>query len=79
MQKELDIILEHFPGFRGRIIELYQSNEDFKLLCEDYWQCRMALQKFREHLQEDTNTEKEYMRLCMDLEKDARKFLGDQS
>lgn len=75
MQKELNDILELFPAYRRKIIELYNSNEDFQLLCEDYWQCKNALSKFRQHLQEDAKTENEYMRMCEDLEHDALRFL----
>ena len=77
MQKELDHILSHFPGYRGRIIELYSKNEEFKLFCEEYWQCRNTLLKFQEHLREDANAESEYHRLCQELEKDAMRFLAE--
>ena len=77
MQKELDHILAFFPRYRGRIIELYSTNEEFKLFCEEYWQCRNTLLKFQEHLREDANAENEYNRLCQELEKDALRFLTE--
>ena len=75
MQKELDNILAQFPEFRGKIIALYNNNEEFKLLCEDYWQCKSTLMKFQEHLREDVHAEREYVRLCLDLELDALRYL----
>ena len=74
MHKELYNMLERFPEYRGNIIELFNSNEDFKSLCDDYWQCKNALLKFREHVLEDAQVENEYRQLCMDLEQDAFRF-----
>ncbi len=75
MQKELQNLLDHFPEFRGRILELFSRNEDFKSLCFDYWQCRSAMLKIREHVEYDLQQETEYINLCKELENEALKFL----
>lgn len=75
MQKELSIILEKFPEFRRKILELFEKNEDFKSLCEDYWKCKKVISKTREHLLEDTQMENQYVQMSADLEQDVLRFL----
>jgi len=76
MQKELNNMLERFPEHKGKIFELFSSNEDFKSLCEDYWQCKNALYKYRNNVQEDARNENEYAGLSLDLEQEILRFLG---
>jgi uncharacterized protein YdcH (DUF465 family) len=75
MQKELDMIMENFPEHREKIAELFRNNEDFKSLCMDYWQCRIAMIKFRETVLDDVRTENEYVKLLNELEQEAARFL----
>ncbi len=75
MHKELNNILEQFPEHRAKILALFSSSEDFKSLCDDYWQCKNSLQKFRENKLEDSRVEEEYVRLCIELEDDALRYL----
>jgi len=76
MQKELDNMLQKFPGYRAKIIALFSCNDDFKSLCDDYLQCRISLQKFRDNKLEDIRAETEYKRLCVELEEDALRLLA---
>lgn len=69
------MLLENFPEHREKFIELFRSNDDFKSLCMDYWQCKTAMLKFHETVLDDVRTENEYIRLCMDLEQEAIDFL----
>lgn len=71
MEKELDTMIERFPAFRGKIIELFNSNGDFKALCKDYWQCKAALLKLRETILKDTRNENGYKALYLELEQEA--------
>jgi len=76
MEKELNNILERFPEFSGKIIELFNSNGEFKSLCEDYLQCKNALVKFSDNVLKDTRIENEYKALCLDLEQEALHFFN---
>jgi hypothetical protein len=76
MNKELDYMLERYPEYRGRIIELFGSDEDFKSLCDDIWQCKNNLVKFRENRVSDTRNENEYRLLLLDLEQEVLNFLA---
>ena len=76
MHKELDHMLERFPEHRGVIIQLFNSNEDFKSLCDDYLQCKNNLLKFRQNVLKDTRVENEYKMLSLDLEQEVLHFLA---
>ncbi|MBZ5857620.1 hypothetical protein [Flavihumibacter profundi] len=77
MEKELDNILERFPQYREKIILLYNNNEDFKSLSDDYLQCKNTLSKLRQHLiVADTRMENEYKALCLDLEQEILQYLN---
>jgi len=76
MNKELDNIMERFPDQRRRIIDLFNNNEDFRTLCEDYWQSKQALLNSMSNKIEDTLLENEYSVLCLELEKEALRFIG---
>jgi hypothetical protein len=75
MQRELELLLESFPEHREKFVELFRENEDFKSLCLDYWQCKTAIIKIHEIVLEDVRTECEYIKLCIDLEREAIDFL----
>lgn len=76
MTKELDNMMQRFPDQRGRIIELFNNNEDFRTVCEDYWESRQALLNSMTHKIEDAILENEYSVLCLELEKEALRFIG---
>ena len=76
MEKELDNILGHFPEYRAKIISLFSASEDFKTLCADYLQCKIALEKSRDIIKNDVQVENEYEQLCIELEQDALRLLN---
>lgn len=76
MYKELDQMLEAYPECRLKVIELFSSNEDFKSLCDDVWQCKKSLLKFRNNAVNDTRKENEYRLLLLDLEQEVERFLS---
>ena len=39
MQKEIDHIIQLFPVFKQKIDFLFQTDENFRDLCEDYLLC----------------------------------------
>ena len=45
VQQELACIVEKFPEYKLKITHLYNSDEDFKTLCDDYWHCSDFLGK----------------------------------
>lgn len=75
MTKELDHMIQKFPGYRGRLIELFRTNEDFRSLCDDYWQCDSKLIHLRQNTIKDTRAENSYALLFLDLEQEVMRFL----
>lgn len=77
MTKELDRILEKFPTHREKIIELYNSNPNFRSLCDDYWISVQALRVHRKNLKSDLILTEEYDNICNLLEKEVRDYLQE--
>lgn len=75
MQKELQNMLDLFPQFRGSILQLFNSDEDFRSLCFDYWQCKSVILCAREEAQSHLQTENEYINLSKELENEVLKIL----
>jgi uncharacterized membrane-anchored protein YhcB (DUF1043 family) len=74
MEKELHNILERFPQFRSRIIELFNTNSEFRSLCVDYLKCKKTLATSRDSLLKNVRLENEYKALSLDLEQEALLF-----
>src|SRR5882724_187617 len=47
MTKELIFMIEHFPSLRMKIIELYNQDQDFRQICNDYCLSVNMLEAFR--------------------------------
>lgn len=72
---KLQVMIQKFPDFRVRIIQLYQYDENFKSLCEDYWLCTTLLEKQKNRIQADTELVMEYDSICTTLENDINNYL----
>lgn len=79
MRKELIHTLDRFPEYRTKIQGLYQLNEDFRSLCEDYFLCREQLQKIKTQNLSGKLTQIECQQLCLDLEKELINYIGSCS
>lgn len=75
MKKIFEFILSKFPEHRSGIIELYNTDEDFRSLCEDYLTSLEAMEEGRKILIKDREVEREYVQLNLDLEKEIFYFL----
>jgi hypothetical protein len=72
---KLHVMIQKFPDFKVRIIQLYQHDENFKSLCEDYWLCTTLLEKQKHIAQTDAELATEYDSICTTLENDINEFL----
>lgn len=70
MRKVLEFILAKFPDHKHKIIELYNKEEDFRLLCEDYVSSVFGLEKCREEVFKDREFEGEFLEVNLELEKE---------
>jgi hypothetical protein len=75
MNKVLYKMVERFADQASRIIDLYNTNVDFRALCGDYWQSKQALLNFDGNENADAILENEYSMLCLELEKEALRFI----
>ena len=70
MTKELVYILGKFPEHSDKIIDLYNKDEDFRTLCEDYISSMKAAEERRLNAIMDRKIEKEFLHVNMELEKE---------
>lgn len=73
--KELDHMMQRFPTYRGLIQSLYAGNDDFKAVCDDYWQCSSNIEKIRSEQAYDNRLLSRYHLLQLELESEALKIL----
>lgn len=70
MTKELVYILGKFPEHSDKIIDLYNRDEDFRTLCEDYVTSIQAAEERRLNAIKDRKIEKEFLLVNQELEKE---------
>jgi hypothetical protein len=71
IQHSLFSLYERFPEKSVEIKELYQKNESFKTLCEDYCRCTDALQHWEKSMEENAPARvQEYGALQRELEEE---------
>ena len=75
MRRVLELILTKFPDHKHKIIDLYNNNEDFRLLCEDYLSSVQALEKCRAEVFKDREFEGEFLDVNLELEKEIVRLL----
>jgi hypothetical protein len=73
--KEITFLLGRFPTFRGRILDEYNSNEEFKSLCDDLYSSACTLEDRQKKLSIVASGELEYRKLYLELEEEVVHFL----
>jgi hypothetical protein len=76
MSNSLEYLLEKFPDHRSRIIVLYYTDEDFRILCDDYLVSVQGVEEFRGNALKSKNTEIEFALVCVELEREIIKMLS---
>jgi len=66
----LQIIKQRYPSHKMRIEQLYEQDEEFKSLCDDYISCLNFVKKIRERSEESKKTIEDYESIIRDLEKE---------
>jgi hypothetical protein len=70
MNKALEYILTKFPDHREEIINLYERDEDFRILSDDYFTSMQALLECRLNLTKNKEFENDFLEAHLDLEKE---------
>ena len=73
---KLQLMIQKFPDFRIRIIQLYEHDENFKSLCEDYWLCTTLLEKQKNMKPVNAELATEYSLICTTRENDINQYLN---
>lgn len=76
MIKALDYLVEKFSEHRSKIIVLFNTDEDFRALCEDYLTSAQVLGGDQEKSLKSRETQNEYSQVYAELEKEIMKRLG---
>jgi predicted secreted protein len=75
VEKELDYMIEKFPQYRAKLIHLFNNNDDFRSLCDDYWQCNYCATKFTSNVKNEARIENNYKVLSLALEQEVQNYL----
>ena len=70
MTKVLEYILGKFPDHSAKIIDLFNKDEDFRILCEDYVTSMQEAEGKRLNVIKDREIEREYLHVNIELEKE---------
>jgi hypothetical protein len=76
MKAELLCTIEKFPSLREKITTLFNENDEFQVLCHDYFLCVKSLGQLEISFDKDETFLHEYKDLKVTLEKELLRFLG---
>jgi hypothetical protein len=78
VNEQLQLIKKRFPDQNERIEELFESNEDFRALCADYFLCIKHLHRFKKEFGEKKLSIEEYKNVREELEDELSHFLFNE-
>jgi hypothetical protein len=64
----LKLIITRFPNHHDCVEELFEESESFRSLCEDYYDCRIVLDKSIKTNNKTNGLRKEYQLLLTEIE-----------
>jgi len=76
MTQDIRYMIERFPAYKDKIITAYQTDEEFRILCEDFYSSALILKSSIIKVIEDQKSDLEYRKLFLDLETEILKFLS---
>jgi hypothetical protein len=78
MSDDVKFMMDRFSAYKDQILDAYQSNDEFKTLCEDFYASALILENVKKKLLKDKRSELEYRKLFLDLEGEILNFLGTE-
>ena len=76
MNEEIIYMLDRFPKHRKIILKTYNTNDDFKSLCQDFYFSARTLEHYKNDMIKNLKGELEYQRVFADLEKEIVGYLN---
>ena len=67
--------ISQFAEYIETIKKLYEVDDDFKILCDDYMKSKTSFEEFRDKSLETKQMKLEYKRLSRDLEKEILEYV----
>ncbi len=74
-QSELRQVTKRFPAFHEKVVDLYNLDEEFQGLCNDYYLCIKSLEQWKARIENDEKCLVEYKDLKETLEQEICRFL----
>jgi hypothetical protein len=75
----LFIVLRRFPERKDCVKRLFEENDNFRSVCEDYRNCAEAVQYWNQSESEEASVRREeYAAILRDLEGEILEFLGSK-
>ena len=69
-------MLAKYPDHGTKLIDLYNKDDDFRILCEDYLDIAQSIEKYRQNVIKDKEYKNEFIQVYLDLEKEIIRLLG---
>ena len=76
MNEDVKYMMSRFSAYKEQILDAYETNEEFKSLCEDFYSSALILENYKKKILKDKKSELEYRKLFLDLENEILNFLG---
>ena len=71
-------IFERFPDRKDTVKRLFNANDEFQTLCEDFRQCSQALEYWDQFMKADAPARRqEYKAIRRELEDEINRFLNE--
>ena len=68
MDEEVIYLLNRFPKHKKLLLESYTNDEEFRALCQDYYNSAITLEKYERKIMKGLKSRQEYERAYSDLE-----------
>jgi len=73
-------VIERFPHRKAAVRRLFNENDSFQTLCEDYWRCAEALRHWNQSAAEEAVVRREeYTALLQELEAEIKENLTNKT
>jgi hypothetical protein len=76
MDEEVIYLLNRFPKHKKLLMESYSNNEEFRTLCQNYYNSAITLEKFERHVTKGLRSRQEYEQVYLDLENSIARSLN---
>jgi hypothetical protein len=77
MHPSLGLVIERFPYVEDRAMRLFERDETFRELCEDYQACAATVERLEASPHSSREIRNEYSALVLRLERELLRYLEE--